>query len=78
MTLMITDLSVSKELEGQAVRGGFTYQGNTAGGAVAVLEGGGIGNIALAVNVPEQFNINTPVILNMPLAIGIAGQAVAI
>src|SRR6266404_3169774 len=51
-TMMINDLSVSKELDGQAVRGGFgdTNQANFAGGAVAVTNSfGSIGTTSLAV-----------------------------
>jgi hypothetical protein len=83
MTMMIKDLSVSKELDGKAmsaVHGGLQSngQGNWAGGAVALNTGGGIGNVALALNLPTQINVNTPTFVNLPIAIGVAGNAVAI
>lgn len=81
--MMINDLSVSKELDGKAmsaVHGGLqtSGQGNEAGGAVAIGMGGGIGDVTLALNLPTQINVNTPVLVNMPLAIGVAGNALAI
>jgi len=83
MTMMIKDLSVSKELDGKAistVHGGLlsTGQGNTAGGAVALGMGGGIGDVTLALNLPTQINVNTPTLVNLPVAIGVAGNAFAI
>jgi hypothetical protein len=81
--MMIKDLSVSKELGGKAmstVHGGLLSpgQGNTAGGALAVGTGGGIGDVTLALNLPTQINVNTPTFVNLPVAIGVAGNAVAI
>lgn len=83
MTLMIKDLAVSEEFDGKAmstVHGGVqtSLQGNTAGGAVALGAGGGIGNVTLALNLPSQINVNVPTLVNMPVAIGVAGNAVAL
>jgi hypothetical protein len=83
MTLMIKDLSVSKEFDGKAmstVHGGVlsNLQGNMAGGAVALGGGGGIGDVTLALNLPTQINVNVPTLVNMPVAIGVAGNAVAV
>jgi hypothetical protein len=83
MTLMIKDLSVSKEFDGKAmstVHGGVlsNLQGNMAGGAVALSGGGGIGDVTLALNLPTQINVNVPTLVNMPVAIGVAGNAVAV
>ena len=83
MTMTIKDLCVSKELDDEAsssVRGGLqsTGQGNIAGGAVALGMGGGIGDVTLALNLPTQINVNTPTFVNMPVAIGVAGNALAI
>ena len=44
---------------------------------MAITEGG-IGNVALALNLPSQINVNTPTFVNLPLAIGVLGNAVAI
>jgi hypothetical protein len=82
MTLLVNDLSVSKELDGQAMsdlNGGFQVlgQGNSAGSAVALTQGG-IGNVALALNLPTQINVGLPINVNLPTAIGVAGNAVAI
>jgi hypothetical protein len=81
-TLMIKDLSASKELDHQAmsaVRGGFqtSAQGNGAGGALAIGSNGGIGNVTLAINVPTQLNVNLPSFVNAPVAVAVAGTAVA-
>lgn len=83
MTLMIKDLAVSEEFDGKAmstVHGGVqtSLQGNTAGGALALGGGGGIGNVTLALNLPSQINVNVPTLVNMPVAIGVAGNAVAL
>jgi len=83
MTLMIKDLSVSKEFDGKAmstVHGGVlsNLQGNMAGGAVALGGGGGIGDVTLALNLPTQINVNVPTLVNLPVAIGVAGNAVAV
>jgi hypothetical protein len=80
---MIKDLSASKELDGKAistVHGGLLSndQGNKAGGAVALGTGGGIGDVTLALNLPTQINVNTPTLVNLPVAIGVAGNAFAI
>jgi hypothetical protein len=82
-TLMIKDLSASKELDRQsmsAVRGGFqdSLQANVSGGAYAVGSNGGIGNTTLAIAAPTQLNYNAPSFVNQPVAVGIAGTAVAI
>ena len=84
MTLMINDLSVSKEFDGKAmsaVHGGLlsSFQVNSAGGALAVGSGGGIGNVTLALNLPTQLNVNVPSVANVdvPVAIGVGGTAVA-
>ena len=82
-TLMIKDLSASKELDRQAmsaVRGGFqdSLQGNLSGGALAVGSNGGIGNATLAIAAPTQYNVNAPSFVNQPVAVGIAGTAFAL
>ena len=84
MTLMIKDLSVSKEFDGKAmstVHGGLqsSLQGNSAGGALALGSGSGIGNVTLALSLPTQINVNVPTLANvdLPVAIGVAGTAVA-
>jgi hypothetical protein len=82
-TLMIKDLSASKELDCQAmssVRGGFqdSVQANLSGGAYAAGSNGGIGNMTLAVAAPSQLNFNAPSMVNQPVAVGIAGNALAI
>jgi hypothetical protein len=81
-TLMIKDLSASKELDGKAmsaVRGGFqdNAQGNFSGDAYAVGSNGGIGNTTLAIAAPTQLNFNAPSFVNQPVAVGIAGNAFA-
>jgi hypothetical protein len=62
------------------VHGGVlsNLQGNMAGGAVALSGGGGIGDVTLALNLPTQINVNVPTLVNMPVAIGVAGNAVAV
>jgi hypothetical protein len=81
MTMMINDLSISKELDGKAlstVHGGTTTvgQGNLFGGAIAVgSQGyGNVGDVTLALNVPVGINVATPINLNLPLAIGAFGS----
>ena len=82
-TLKIEDLSVTEELgakEMSAVRGGFqdSFQANVSGGAMAVGSNGGIGNTTLAIAAPTQYNVNAPSFVNQPVAVGIAGFAMAI
>ena len=82
-TLMIKDLSASKELDRQAmsaVRGGFqdSFQANVSGGAAAAGSNGGIGNATLAIAAPTQYNVNAPSFVNQPVAVGIAGTAFAL
>jgi hypothetical protein len=79
--MMINDLSVSKELDRSAlssVNGGISLigQGSWTGGAVAVAPQGmgNVGNVTLAINVPAQINVATPVDVNLPLAIGLFGS----
>jgi hypothetical protein len=75
--MMINDLSVSKELDGQAVRGGFgdTNQANFAGGAVAVTNSfGSIGTTSLAVAANQQTNINAPYLQYNPTAVALLGS----
>ena len=83
MTLMIKDLAGSEQCDGKAmstVHGGVqtSLQGNSSGGAVALGGGGGIGNVTLALNLPSQLNVNVPTFVNMPVAVGVAGNAVAL
>jgi len=74
--MMIKDLSVSKEIDGQAVRGGFmdTTQQNNSGSAYAISANRGIGSTAVAVVSPYQLNFNAPSFTNQPVAVGIAGS----
>jgi hypothetical protein len=78
--MMIKDLSVSKEIDGQAVRGGFqdTTQQNNSGSAYAFSANSGIGSTAVALVAPNQLNFNAPSFTNQPVAVGIAGNALAI
>ena len=74
--MMIKDLSVSKEIDGQAVRGGFldTMQGNLSGSAYAASTSTGIGSTAVALVASTQTNLNAPSFTNQPVALGIAGS----
>jgi hypothetical protein len=81
--MMIKDLCVSKELDGKAMAtlcGGFQDNGqlNVSGSAYAVSGNSGIGSTAVALVAPNQTNVNAPYFMNQPVAIGIAGTALAI
>jgi hypothetical protein len=77
--MMIKNLSVSKELDAEAMHtlcGGLqdTVQGNASGSATAIGLNGGIGNTTLALVAPTQTNVNAPSFVNEPVAVAIAGS----
>jgi hypothetical protein len=84
MTLMIKDLSVSKEFDDKAmstVHGGLqtSFQGNYSEGGALAVGSGGVGNVTLALNLPTMINLAVPTLasVNVPVAIGVGGTAVA-
>jgi hypothetical protein len=77
--MMIKNLSVSKELDAEAMHtlcGGLqdTVQGNVSGSASALGINSGIGSTTLALVAPSQTNVNAPSFVNEPVAVGIAGS----
>jgi hypothetical protein len=81
--MIITNLSTSKELDGQAMaalRGGVeqtALQGNFSGSAGAASLNGGIGSTAVAVVAPQQANFACQYAQVQPVAVAIAGNACA-
>jgi hypothetical protein len=79
--MIITNLSTSKELDGQAMaalRGGldqFIAQGNFSGSACAYSGNSGIGSTAVAVVAPQQLNVANQYAQVQPVAVAIAGNA---
>jgi hypothetical protein len=79
--MMINDLSLSVEIDGQAVRGGTDQtilQGNVAGGATAVGTGvGSFGTTTFAVSANNQANYASQTYVNSPTVVALLGSSAA-